>query len=357
MFFNNTCTCIDIGTSAIKIVHFKFSKDDLIILNSDIINLTKGVIKNGEILDHSNVANKINKLLNKMKIKPKNITTAVSSHNLLIRNIDIPNLKEKNIKEALKWETDEELPYPVNTAVLDYVLVDKNDDLSKYMVTAIKQKNVDSFIKVFKKINLNPDTINVQPMALISILKYQEKIEGNVAVIDIGFSGTQVTIGSCKKILLSRTIDIGSDDFTKIIAGNFSVEYKKAEKEKKKFGINNDQNYNSDNLSLELNNSFQEDNIQKKLNSLYQEINRSFDYFSVKNQGEEISEIYLTGGGAKLKGLKEFFENKIGRKLFRLNPIRNITIKQKSNAFINEFKDIFAVAVGLGISEVMSNES
>jgi type IV pilus assembly protein PilM len=357
MFFNNkSYTSVDIGTSAVKIVNFKVAGEKIKIIKSDIASLPQGAVAEGEIKDHSIVANLINKIFNKMKLNPKNILTAVSSYDLLIRNIEVPNIGEKEIKESLKWEADNQLPYSVDIAALDYILVEKNEDTVKYMATAVKQKTVENLTELFARINLTPSVVNVQPMALISLLEYQNQIEGNIAIIDIGYSGTQITIGNKDNILLSRTIEIGSDDFTKVIAEDLSVDYERAEVEKIESGLKAKSNSEEELMSLELGNSFSEKNIETTINSLYQELNRSFDYFSVKNRGEEISKVYLTGGGSRLKGLTDFLEEESGREVFRINPLKNIEVNSLSNAYCNECLEEFAVAVGLGVSEVMADE-
>jgi len=358
MFFNNkSYTGVDIGTSAVKIVDFKAAGEKITITKSDISPLPPGTVVRGEIKDHSIIANQINKVFNKMKLRPKNIITAVSSHDLLIRNIEVPNIGEKDIKESLKWEADNQLPYAVDIAALDYILVEKNEETVKYIVTAVKQKTVENLTELFARINLAPLVVNVQPMALMSLLEYQNQIDGNIAIVDIGYSGTQITIGNKDNILLSRTIDIGSDDFTKVIAEDLSVDYERAEAEKIESGLKAKSNNYEELMSLELGNSFSEKNIETTINSLYQELNRSFDYFSVKNRGEEISKVYLTGGGSRLKGLSDFLEEESGREVSKINPLQNIEVNSLSNAYCNERLDEFAVAVGLGVSEVLADES
>lgn len=358
MFFNNKIyTSIDIGTSAVKIVNFKVNNNQITILKSDIFTLPDKTIFAGEIKDKSFVANKIDKSLKKLNIKTKNIITAVSSHNLLIRNIEIPNVTEKEAKESLKWEADQELPYPIDTAVLDYILAEKNEQSSKYIVTAVKEKTLNNLIEVFTKINLEPLVVNVQPMALISILEYQNKISANVAVIDIGFSGTQITIANKNNIFLSRTIEIGSDDFTKVIAEDLSLDYERAESEKRELGMKAKSENEAELMSLDLGSSFSEKNIKSTISSFYQELKRSFDYFSVKNRGKEISKVYLTGGGSKLKGLFEFLKSESDREFRIINPLKDIEIKSDNNAYCEQCKEEFSVAIGLGISEVLADES
>lgn len=95
-----------------------------------------------------------------------------------------------------------------------------------------------------------------------------------------------------------------------------------------------------------------DDRLKTLAGTLTGEITRSFNYFSIKKRKEDIDKIFITGGGSRLKGLKEFMEKELGRDIYRIDTFKNIAYP-----IDDEIKDDFAVAIGLGISEVMADES
>ncbi|MCC3143726.1 type IV pilus assembly protein PilM [Halanaerobium sp. Z-7514] len=354
MFFkSNIFTCVDIGSYAIKIAQIKKTGGDSFkVLDTVSQKIPKETIVDGIIKDESLVASEIKSLLAIMKKKAGYIITAVPSNELLVRNIEMPKMDKKEIKESLKWEADEQIPYPVENAALDYIKVDEDEDGVNYLITAVKRNIVDNYLAPFERNNYKVEVMNVIPMALISLLEYQDEIEGNIAIIDIGYSASQVTVANKNNIILSRTIDTGGNHFTKTIMDVEDLEYDEAEEKKIREGLKADTS--SDPIdSMQLDAALGSDERLKTLaGTLTAEITRSFNYFSIKKRKEDIDKIFITGGGSRLKGLKEFMEKELGKDIYRLDTFKNIDYPLD-----DEEKDDFAVAIGLGISEVMADES
>jgi type IV pilus assembly protein PilM len=196
------------------------------------------------------------------------------------------------------------------------------------------------------------------------LLDYQIELDHNIAVIDIGASATQITIANKKNIMLSRTIDTGGTSFTNSIMDLKDIDFQKAEAEKKNLDLNTEaEEVETDALSsmpigMEMES---EDNSKLKnlANRLSSEITRSLDFFNMKHRDEEVEKIFITGGASRLQGLQQIISEEINRDLIIIDPFKNIKTKLDSDKeeLIKHYKYEFAVAVGLGVSEVMANES
>ncbi len=354
-------TCVDIGSYAIKIAQIKKTGEkEFKILDTVMQSLPHETVVDGIIKDESLMASEIKSMFNMLKKKAHYIITSVPSNELLIRNIEMPKMEKKEVRETLKWEADEQLPYPVENAAIDYLKINENEEVVEYLVSAVKRNIVNNYLSPFERNNFQVDVVNIQPMALISILEYQKELEGNVAIIDIGTTASQVIIANDKNIILSRTIDTGGQNFTKVLMDIDRIEFNNAEEKKIKYGLeaeNADQiNKSVDSLQLE-SAIGEEKRLDTLAESLASEITRSFNYFNIKKRGEEISKIFITGGGAKLKGLKEFISKELGREIEEFDTFKNTSYKNKNEDYCEKFNNEFAVAVGLGISEVMADES
>ena len=323
MFFKKLYTCIDIGVHSIKAVQLKADKNSVDIIDAGIIKLPQETIVDGLIMDDSLVATEMQNLFNSLNKKAKNIITTVPNNDLIIRSIEIPKLDKKDINESLKWETDEQLPYPVENASLGYHLVSEEEEVFKYIVAAVRENVVDNYQQPFKRLNLNPRVINVQPMALVSLLNYQNEIGDNtVAIIDIGASDTQITIANRDNIMLSRTIDTGGNSFTNEIMDIDSLDFQQAEEKKFETSLLNEFD-NTSEQSEESEEEFVEPlpigmeiesenyNMDNLASNLASEITRSIDYFNMKNREKEINKVFLTGGGSRLNGLFELISSEL----------------------------------------------
>jgi hypothetical protein len=87
------------------------------------------------------------------------------------------------------------------------------------------------------------------------------------------------------------------------------------------------------------------------LEKLETEISRSFDYYAFQFQGETITRILLTGGGAQLKGIDSFFADRFDVRVGFLDPLAPIIIED-SPAFSEldaASRTALTVATGLGL--------
>lgn len=360
---NNIYTCIDVGSYALKAAQIKKTGDrSFKILDVKLQKLPRDTITDGVIKDESLLAAEIKNILDQFKKKKDYIITAVPSNELLIRNIEMPKMEKKEIKESLKWEADEQIPYPVENAAIDFFKVEEGEETVKYLISAVKKNIIDNFLTPFERNNLKVSVVNTQPMALISLLDYQNQCEDIIAIIDVGFSATQITIANKNDIFLSRTIDTGGNQFTSTLMEIKGTEYENAEEIKLSEGLAADKTEKENQQELldtmQLDMVLGEDNRLNELAStLSLELNRSFDYFDTRNRNKEIKKVFITGGGARLKGLKKLIGEDLNREIFELDPFKNTNYNLEKDKYCKDCKNEFAVAIGLGISEVMADEN
>ncbi len=359
LFANKQFTTVDIGSHSIKAVRMMKNRDGISIIDTGIIDLPPDTLENGKIVDISIISSELETLFKRMNYHPKNIITTVANNNLLIRNLEVPVMSEDELAEAIKWEADDQLPFPVDQARFDYIILERDAEKIKVLLVAVKNEIVENFINPFENLGVDPRVLNVQPMALLSLLEYQGELTEPVAVLNIGDSASQVTIGTKNNIHLSRTIDTGGKDFTETLIEGMGFSYQQAEDYKMENGIenNNEEEHQEeldlDSLQIATTGMSGEEAINSLASSLAEEISRSLDFFSMKNRGRKVNKIYITGGGSKLKGLKEVISKETNSEIRDIETFKGLEIDK-----IEKPEDeMFTVAIGLGISEVLANES
>jgi Tfp pilus assembly protein PilN len=91
--------------------------------------------------------------------------------------------------------------------------------------------------------------------------------------------------------------------------------------------------------------------IRPVLEKLETEISRSFDYYAFQFQGETITRLLLTGGGAQLKGIEAFFADRFDVRVGFLDPLAPIVIED--SPIFSEVdaanRMVLTVAVGLAL--------
>lgn len=349
-------TAIDIGTDSIKGVRFKRKSKGLFIDKVAVKHLPYDSIIDGTIVDDAVVSNRLNELVQELKCRKDKIITTIPNNNLIIRNMELPEMEDDNrLAEAIKWESEDHLPFPIESAVEDFKILSREDNRVQVLLVATKRDVIDNVMNVFERISIIPSVINIQPMALLSIADYQDLIEDTVAIIDIGAAGTRVVIGDRRNIYLSRNIDIGGNEFTRIIMEEDKLNYNEAENIKKRNGLPEEDEI-GENFELAISQIAttglgESHSLLVLARNLADQIERSLDYYNVKYR-KKVDKIFISGGGAKLKRLKNIIEDRIGRDMFSLDPFINIGCKKGIDLRAEEL----AVAIGLGISEVLPDE-
>jgi type IV pilus assembly protein PilM len=87
---------------------------------------------------------------------------------------------------------------------------------------------------------------------------------------------------------------------------------------------------------------------------IFTEIERSVDYFRSLSGGENIKQILLSGGGAKIPGLADDLSQRLNIPTEIMNPLRKIDFNRKvlDESHLENIGSIAAVGVGLALRRV-----
>ncbi|MFW5995908.1 MAG: type IV pilus assembly protein PilM [Halanaerobiaceae bacterium] len=346
MLFQKEISAVDIGTSSIKVIRMQKSWNKLKLLAAEKIHLREDILE-----DENGLAQLLRNIFTELNYKPKNVTTAVSSKNVIIRNIEFPAMSDKELTEALKLGAEEYLPFPVENSMFKYLVLNNDGKKMEIMLAAIKEMVIDNYVKLFRKAEIELEVINVQPMALLSLVHHQLEIKDPVLIFEIGASGSRIIIGDEKNIYLVRDLKYGGKSFTDLIEASYSFRPEKAEKYKKRLNlkkeIEKEMNFNpDDNFSGDANIK----TFSSLINHFTEELNISLDFFHKKYSGLYLENIFFTGGGSQLQGLKSRITADLNTNLEIIDPLNNLP-------YDNKLDQEFSVALGLVASEVLDNEN
>jgi type IV pilus assembly protein PilM len=362
LFGKKRYTAIDIGSHNITVADIKQEGNkQLRVLSVAQKSVPYDTLQNGIIKDTSVIANRLQEIFAETGIKPGTILTTVSNDSLVVRNVTLPRMNEKELSNVIRWEIEDYIPFSAEYARLDYKILSKEEDKMEILLIAVKEDVIRSFEEPFNILNLRPNVINIQPMALLSIVEYQGELEAPAAVLEIGAAGSRIVIGDKENVYLSRSFSTGGYEFTESIIETMGFNYENAEERKKDVGLQN-----------EASNEGKEDDMEpidiEDLGSstgssgtmlpmaynIADELNRSLDFFARKKVEHGVNKIYITGGSSKLKGLKALLESEINQKIEILDPFNNFLTNFE---IIEEDSPHYSIVLGLAASEVLADES
>ncbi|UCD72177.1 MAG: type IV pilus assembly protein PilM [Syntrophobacterales bacterium] len=281
----------------------------------------------------------IKKAIEGINLKRTSIITAIGGVSTAIRQIELPFMTEKELASAIKWEARNYIPFDINDVELDYQIINTSkasNTLDIILVSVIKDF-VRYHVELLREIPIEPQVIDVNPLALVNAVVFNEEIERNefVVLMDIGDKNTTLSIYGVEGQYFVRNIMISGNDFTDDIMKGNGLSYTDAESFKK----------SQDSTGLI-------ETIKPSLDNLVREVRRSLTFYENQAKIKGFSTIILTGGSATLTGLDGYLSSELGLPVEILNPFRKIDVEQPSMLvpFENDLCKL-ALAVGLAIRE------
>jgi type IV pilus assembly protein PilM len=329
---------LDIGSGAIKLTKLK--------KNRGRIELEKA--RSVDLKDVDSIKQGIASLLKSEKLKSPKVAISLSGQSVFTRFVKLPKISEKKIEQVVKYEAQQQIPFPIEKVIWDYQLF-TNHKTSEIEVclAAVKKEIVDDIYNELSQLKIDIVLIQPSPIALYNMLKCNEDIKDNTIVLDIGEKVTNLFITKEKRVWI-RSIPIAGQEVTRAISAKMDITLDEAEELKKKEGITLVGATGDEELTP------RSDSISKAINpaltDLLKEISRSINYYKSQFDKEAtFQKVLLTGGSSNIRYIERYFENNLKIKTEKPNLLKKITPNKFTKAALDETEGQWAVALGLGL--------
>lgn len=336
---------IDIGSSYIKAVQMKNGK----LLRMGMEALPEGMVNQGRIIAPAQLAQVIKKLLKTRRIKGKACSICISGNELIVRELKLPEMNEKQIMENIQHEITSFLPMHQDEYCIDYKLLEylppQEGALSKLriMVVAAPSNLLQTYMDTLKQADRKTEYIDVGPNILGKLAK-RIMMKGNAAgamdsigIIDFGAYSTNIIILKNGNYFLHKAITNGGDYLTSQIAKKLEIDIMEAEEYKKKINFMENNYHNNEYLY-----------IKNYIDFLIMDIERTIEFYKSRNNQIGLDRIYITGGGSLLKGLPEYLKEHFSMEVASLSTVLQQYRKSNENADKLAF---YAQAIGATLRE------
>jgi type IV pilus assembly protein PilM len=297
---------------------------------------------------------------------------------VLVRNLEVPRMNDKELDEHMKWEVQRNIPFAESTVLSDFRPVDNaaltNTDNQEVVMAVSPQSAIDNIVELLKAAHLRAAAIDVEPLAIGRVLKVCHPNDlgaRKACVVNIGDSSASINMYRDSVLAFPRTVPMGGKNLTNAISTQMTITAEDAEARKRAeasiptTGTSEPtqafQAYNPFDTSEEApqppapgaapvpvsNNLFGA--MESQLSDFVAEIRRSIDYY--RSRGGDVETIGLTGGGAKLRGLPGYIESSLGIPVQLVNPFSGVEVGVQPGAetYLQEDASEFTVAVGQGL--------
>jgi type IV pilus assembly protein PilM len=334
---------IDVGGRTSKAIHLQRKGDRFILVNYAIVDAP--IFDKGWSLELLTEHFKtVGQMLGNTKAKP--VTLAIPVTESLFRQIEVPMMPVNDLRMMLKFNSKNYLQQDLSDHVFDCCYMVPSASAPKppagtpqkqrIMVGAAKKQTVDDLAAAVKAAGMVPDQVVpglIGPVNAFELAEPEAFAKETLALVDLGFKNSFITILDCGEIKLNRVVDIGGDRLTNGLAESMNISYVEA-----------------DNIKIGMATEVQS-NLENLLSPLGRELRASIDFFEHQND-RTVSQVFVSGGSARNELILQALQAELMVPCKTWNPARFLEMgldPQKAGE-IDQVIPRLTVALGAAIS-------
>ena len=372
---------LDLGSTAVRAVELA-GGDPPTVVKAAQVPLQAGAVENGEVKDPELVSEALRELWERGGFKAKRVFMGVGNQRVVVREIALPYLPEKELRASLGFQVQEFIPMSVDEAVLDYDPIGEFDQddrkMLRMLLVAAQRQMVDTVVSAAAGAKLEPIGLDLVPFAMVRSVGttgvgMDLEDEGDEAVIDIGAHVTNIVVHARGTVRFVRILPSGGRDVTLAIARGTGVDDEVAERLKRGEPVDFQEIEAGGPPSTEPTGDDTDDGdappegggaasravpdasqvreiAMQRASSFVDEIRSSLEFYTAQAQGARIARVLVTGGGSKLEGFLDLLRQRIPVQVAPGQVFQHARSQLSlSEEALAEAEPVLAVAVGLAI--------
>jgi len=142
-------------------------------------------------------------LSQQVALKSDTYLTSIPSEDISYRNLKMPFMESKKIRQTLPFEIETVVPLPVEDLVVDFNIIDQSDQ-SEILAASIKKVAISEYLEKLMAHGIDPDILDIRSASLVSWLLNQEGIPDSGLFLDIGEKSNIMVLYLNRRITLIR---------------------------------------------------------------------------------------------------------------------------------------------------------
>ena len=351
---------IDIGTTSIKVIQLGIDGKDIKLENyafsedKNYLEVLGGVRGSSDLkISDTQIVEDLTEIKKKAKITGNNTIMSIPISSAFSSIINLPNMSEDKISEAINYEARQYIPIPINEVVFDWSIISekkegkedndrgkksklKAEEKIKVILVAIPKEITEKYTAIASALELKLIALETESFSLARSLIGDE--DGAFIIVDIGNKMTNVTVIENGYVLASHSaFGTGGKEITRAISYSFNVDFKRAEELKKDVGLS----FSGPQKKIS-------ETILPTINIIVSEVKKMNEAY-IKNNKKMVKRVIVTGGTANLPGLVKYFSSELNISVEIGNPWKNIVYDKALFGKLKKMSSDFSVAVGLAL--------
>jgi len=319
---------LDIETGSIAATEVK-ANGSRSVSRTAIAPLRPGVVNEGEVLDAEALSDALKALFAQNKLG-KAVRLGIANQRVVVRTMQLPLIEdEKEIDTAVRFRAQDQIPMPLEQAVLDHRVVSRGtgDDGERQMevlAVAARRDMVVSLLAALRKAGLRPVGIDLSAFGMIRALDVEPalppegqdgQVQSTTLFCNLG-DITNLAVARGGQCLFTRVAPFGMESIAQRIAERDGVAMEDARDALLDVGLEEPvESFEGDKSALATREA-----LEEGASKLVDELRLSLDFYSAQEGAAAIEHVVLCGPGTSVPGLPERIQVGLGLGIEVMTP-------------------------------------
>jgi type IV pilus assembly protein PilM len=186
--FYKKILAIEVTTTSVQASLLYFVKNKVMLENSMMIEFSE--------YSQTTVIQAIKKITSTIGQYDELITSLTSSA-VIFKELTLPFIGREKIKMIVSYEVEPLLPFPLEEAVIDFIITDENKDKQQttILVAAALKSDLDTYLEVFEKAGISVHNVTLDIFALYDFYRhtmYVAQSQTSLLLIDFGIDSIKI---------------------------------------------------------------------------------------------------------------------------------------------------------------------
>lgn len=279
--------------------------------------LQPGIIRDGEVDDVDGLAEALRDLWRDEKNLDRRVRVGIANQKIVVRVIELPPIDDpKELAQAVHFKAQDEIPMPLDSAVLDFQALDRIDTdqgpRQRVVIVAARRDMVDRVLSAVRAAGLRPEGIDLSAFGMVRALAGMAASHGDAgeAVLYASIGGlTNIAIAEGQVCTFTRVAGAGIEQLAVELAERRALTLDQARGWLTHVGLDRPlDDVDGDPDAVHEIRLLLEDGVRRMAG----DVRNSIDFHLAQGSAVPIARCVLTGPAAALPGFAVAFGHELG---------------------------------------------
>lgn len=330
---------LDIGSGYVKLAEVDHSGDRPEVLKVAVSPIPEGSVADGEIVKPDRVAQMIRRLLDDVGIGARDVVTALGGHDIFVKTLEMPRFQGPDTRELIRREAERHVPFDVGGVQLDFQILSSGDTAEpmRVLLVAAKKECIEARLALLEAAGVGVTRLDAEVFALSNGLchNYPGVSNGVAALVNIGLEATNIVILKDGIPALIRDLPLGLRRFGELLQSVYGMPAELAEEallgRRQLEGCDRAMDTGAEVVAVG--------------------IERATAFLGTRRAGEGIGRVFLSGGGACVRGAARALAHRLKVETRVANPFERVPAAAdvRGRKVLTEASPLFFQSIGLAL--------